>query len=181
MDPDRGPDAAARELLTDAFGRIHQLVGRVTEGADRSVLCFRADADANTVAWLIWHLTRVQDTHVAELAHEPAVWEAGGWVEQFDLALGPDDTGYGASSEEVGALDGVDALLLRGYHEAVHDLTSAYLASVDHDELSRVVDASWDPPVTASARLVSVTSDCLQHLGQASYVRGLAERAHRPR
>jgi hypothetical protein len=31
--------------------------------------------------------------------------------------------------------------------------------------------------VTVSVRLVSVIEDCLQHLGQADYVRGHAERA----
>ena len=41
-------------------------------------------------------------------------------------------------------------------------------------ELKRVVDTNWDPPVTASARLVSIIDDCAQHLGQAAYVRGIA-------
>lgn len=40
------------------------------------------------------------------------------------------------------------------------------------DELSRVVDTSWNPPVTVSARLVSIVDDCAQHLGQAAYLRG---------
>lgn len=48
-----------------------------------------------------------------------------------------------------------------------------YLAGVDAAELARVVDGQWDPPVTASVRLVSVLGDTLQHLGQAAYVRGL--------
>ena len=75
----------------------------------------------------------------------------------------------------------VDAALLAGYHADVHALSLRYLHGVDADELARVVDASWDPPVTASVRLVSVLGDCLQHLGQASYVAGLAQRAGLPR
>jgi hypothetical protein len=42
--------------------------------------------------------------------------------------------------------------------------------------LARVVDERWVPPVTASARLVSSIDDCAQHLGQAAYVLGIAQR-----
>jgi hypothetical protein len=59
------------------------------------------------------------------------------------------------------------------YHEAVHRLSLAYVESIDPAELDRVVDRHWDPPVTAGVRLVSVLGDCLQHLGQAAYVKGL--------
>ena len=47
------------------------------------------------------------------------------------------------------------------------------VASVTAEELARVVDTNWDPPVTASARLVSIIDDCAQHLGQAAYLRGI--------
>ncbi len=41
------------------------------------------------------------------------------------------------------------------------------------DGLDKVVDRRWDPPVTMGVRLVSIADDCLQHVGQAAYVRGL--------
>jgi Protein of unknown function (DUF664) len=34
----------------------------------------------------------------------------------------------------------------------------------------------WDPPVTLAVRLLSVADDCLQHLGQAAYARGILDR-----
>ena len=37
----------------------------------------------------------------------------------------------------------------------------------------RVVDRTWDPPVTLGVRLVSILDDDTQHAGQAAYVRGL--------
>ena len=40
-------------------------------------------------------------------------------------------------------------------------------------DLDRIVDRRWDPPVTLGVRLVSIADDCLQHAGQAAYVRGL--------
>jgi hypothetical protein len=167
-------DAPAVELLTDAFGRIRELVVGLTDGATTDLLTYRPAPEANPIGWLIWHLTRVQDSHIAELAGGRERWAADGWVDRFDLDLPASASGYGATTEEVAALDGTSAELLEGYHRAVHDATVTYLETLDGDALRRVVDRSWDPPVTASARLVSVIGDRLQHLGQAAYLRGLA-------
>ena len=164
------------ELLSDAFGRIRDEVHFALEDASIEVLTFRADPQANTIAWLIWHLTRVQDDHIAELVGQEQVWNAGGWVERFDLPLDRAATGYGQSSADVVAVR-ADAELLTAYYDAVHTRTIAYLRTLAEEDFARVVDKSWTPPVTLAVRLVSILSDDLQHAGQASYVRGLAERA----
>jgi hypothetical protein len=161
-------------LLTDAFGRVRELVQRLTGDLEDPVATFRIDSEANTPAWLLWHLARVQDDHVAELAGVEQAWTS--WRERFDLPLPADDTGFGHGPEEVAAVR-ADAALLDGYHADVHALTLRYVEQLTQDELDRVVDARWDPPVTASARLVSVLGDCWQHLGQAAYVIGVARRA----
>ena len=49
----------------------------------------------------------------------------------------------------------------------------AFLATLTPEELDRIVDRRWDPPVTLGVRLVSIAEDGLQHMGQAVYVRGL--------
>ncbi len=66
--------------------------------------------------------------------------------------------------------------LLRGYYDAVHGATLAFLRPLTDADLDRVVDTRWDPPVTLGVRLVSVTVDDLQHVGQAAYIRGILER-----
>lgn len=160
------------ELLIDAFRRVEKLVHRVTDGLDESQLTWQPGPEANTVSWLIWHLTRIQDDHIAHLADVEQSWTSGGWYGRFGLPFDPSDTGYGHSPEEVAALR-VHADLLTAYHDAVHDLTVEYLETIDEAELDRIVDESWDPPVTAGIRIVSVLGDTLQHCGQAAYVRGL--------
>ncbi|MET0694423.1 MAG: DUF664 domain-containing protein [Propionibacteriaceae bacterium] len=162
-----------RSLLTDSFERIRDLVTEVTEGASEEVLSFRPDTDANPVGWLVWHLSRVQDDHVAGVAGVDQVWPA--WRDRFGLPFDDFATGYGQSAADVGQVH-VSADLLAGYHAEVHALTQRYVDGLSEAELERVVDTRWDPPVTVSIRLVSVIGDCLQHLGQAAYVRGLAER-----
>lgn len=165
-----------RGLLLDAFDRIAESVSEVLDGADEATLHYRADPDANSVAWLVWHLTRVQDDHIADAAGSAQIWTNGGWQQRFELPLRPDDTGYGHSSDEVAAVQ-ADARALREYHDAVHDRTAEYVRGLSDADLDRVVDESWDPPVTLAVRLVSIVGDDLQHVGQAAYARGLAERA----
>jgi len=161
-------------LLTDAFGRVRELVQRLTDDLDDSAATFRIDGEANTPAWLLWHLARIQDDHIAELAGVEQAWTS--WRERFDLPLPADDTGFGHGPEEVASVR-ADAALLDGYHADVHSITLRYVEQLTQGELARVVDTRWDPPVTASARLVSVLGDCWQHLGQAAYVIGVARRA----
>jgi hypothetical protein len=164
------------ELLIEAFGRIRETVHSELEDVSIEVLTFRADPEANTIAWLVWHLTRVQDDHIAELIGEEQVWTAGGWFDRFGLPFDPGAHGYGQSAADVAAVR-ADAALLRGYYDAVHTRTVDYLRTLTEADFARIVDTSWNPPVTLAVRLVSILSDDLQHAGQASYVRGLAERA----
>lgn len=164
-----------REVLRDAFGRIQQVAHKAAEGLDDDALSFRPDPEANSIAWLIWHFTRLQDDHVSHVAGREQAWTADGWHDRFGLPFDPADFGYGHTSDQVAQVR-ADAGTLLGYLDAVTERTLSYLGGIDADELDRVVDTSYDPPVTVGVRLVSVLSDNLQHAGQARYVRGIAER-----
>jgi hypothetical protein len=163
----------AKQILADAFGRVRELVIDLTDQLTDEIATYRPDPEANSIAWLIWHLTRIQDDHVADLAQGEQVWPQ--WRERFGLPFSKWATGYGQSPKEVAAVR-TSGDLLADYHGAVHDLTMSYLDGITAEELDRIVDTRWDPPVTAAVRLVSVIGDTMQHLGQAAYVRGLAER-----
>lgn len=166
---------SSTELLMDAFERVRDAVHPAVNGLSPEELAFRLDAGSNSIAWLVWHLTRIQDDHVAELAGREQIWKERGWVERFDLPLDPADTGYGHGPDESAEVV-ADGSLLLGYFEDVHESTMRYVGSLVASDLARVVDASWDPPVTVSIRLVSVIADDLQHVGQAAYLRGILER-----
>jgi hypothetical protein len=162
------------ELLVDAFTRIRDGAHEVLDGLTPDEIAHRPTARSNSIGWLVWHLTRVQDDHVAEVAGRGQVWHDG-WAERFGLPLDEDDTGYGHSPDEVARVRGLDADLLRGYLDAVHEHTVAYLRGLRPEDLGRVVDERWDPPVTLGVRLVSVINDDQQHVGQAAFVRGLLD------
>lgn len=167
--------SAATELLVDGFTRIGEVVHEATDGLRADQLAYRPDPDANSIAWLVWHLTRVQDDHVADVAGLEQVWIAQGFAGQFKLPFEVTDHGYGHDSTQVAALSGVTSELLGAYHDAVRAQTVAYVRGLADSEFDRIVDTRWNPPVTLSVRLISVISDDLQHAGQAAYVRGLVE------
>jgi uncharacterized damage-inducible protein DinB len=164
------------DVLVDAFERVRGITHRSVDGLGPEALAFRPDDDANSIAWLVWHLTRIQDDHIADVAGTEQIWTSKGWCERFALPFDPSETGYGHSRDDVAAVQVSSAELLTGYHDAVHERTVRYVQTLTPPDLDRIVDDAWDPPVSLGVRLVSVISDNLQHAGQAAYVRGLAER-----
>ena len=161
-------------VLRDLFGRVETNVHGAVDGLDDAALTHRVGGDANSIAWLVWHLTRVQDDHVAEVAGTEQVWTAQGWAARFALPFDVQATGYGQGGDEVGAVR-VGADLLLGYYDTVHEQTLQYLDRIGEDDLDTIVDRRWDPPVTLGVRLISVADDDIQHAGQAAFVRGVVE------
>ena len=163
-------------FLLELYGRIPPLASEAVERLTADELAWEPAPGANSVGWLVWHLTRVLDHHVAELVDEPQIWATGTWAQRCGLEPDPSNTGYGHDPDEVRAVrpDGPDALL--GYLREVDSRTSRFLETVTAKDLDRVVDRRWDPPVTLGVHLVSIADDCIQHAGQAAYVRGLMER-----
>jgi Protein of unknown function (DUF664) len=169
-------DMGSAEILVDAFSRIREVVHQVVNGLTPDELAFRVDGKANSIAWLVWHLTRIQDDHVADVAQTEQVWTAGGWATRFGLPFDPSATGYGHGTDDVAAVQVRSGGLLTGYYDAVHDRTIRYVERLTDADLARIVDRSWDPPVSLGVRLVSVISDDLQHAGQAAFIAGVVQR-----
>jgi uncharacterized damage-inducible protein DinB len=167
----------AKDILIDAYGRIQEEVHAAVDGLSPDELNARPAPDANSIAWLIWHLTRVQDDHIADASGLDQVWLTQGWEKRFGLDLPRRDTGYGHTSAKVAKVRVDSGDLLTEYYDTVHEQTLGYLHGLTAKDFERIVDERWDPPVTLAVRLVSVLSDDLQHVGQAAYVRGLVPSA----
>ena len=159
------------EVLLDGFGRVREVVLEVVDGLGPDQLAYREGEEANSIAWLVWHLTRVQDDHVCAVAGREQAWVTEGWADRFGLDLDVRETGYGHNPDQVAVVK-ANADLLSGYHQAVFEDTADYLKGLTDRELDQVVDPHWDPPVTLGVRLVSVVADDLQHAGQAAFLRG---------
>jgi hypothetical protein len=163
-------------VFLELYDRIPPLVEEAVTGLDAEVLATPPAPGANTIGWLTWHLTRVHDSHVAELLQERQLWETGDFASGFGLQPDPHNTGYAHTPADVASVRPVGPDAVLAYHQAVFDRTRTYLSGLSDGDLDRIVDESWDPPVSLAARLVSVAEDCLEHVGQANYVRGILQR-----
>lgn len=163
-------------LLLDAFSRITGVVHAAVDGLGVDGLVWRPEPRANPIGWLVWHLTRIQDDHVSEIAGHEQTWNERDWATGFNLAAGAMDLGYGHTAEQVAAVRPVSPAVLLEYHDRVSERTSAVVAALRPADLGRIIDDSYDPPVSVGVRLVSVVDDGMQHAGQAAYLRGMFDR-----
>jgi hypothetical protein len=161
------------DLLLEIYGRIPPLAQGAVEGLDADQLAWAPAPGANPIGWLVWHLTRVQDHHVAELLETDQLWLSGPWAKGSGLDPDPANTGYGHDEDAVRSVRPESGAVLVDYLAAVDARTRTMLKGLTAADLDRVVDTRWKPPVTLGVRLVSIADDCLQHAGQAAYVRGL--------
>lgn len=166
------------ELLIDAFGRVPEMVHGAVDGLTAEELTARLDPNANSIAWLVWHMSRIEDDHVAEVAGTPQVWTSDGWATRWRLPFDDSDTGYGHTAKEVAAVTGDRGMLL-GYFDAVHAMAVEYMRGLTDADLDRVVDENWDPPVTLGVRMVSVAGHNFEQMAQADFIRGVLERKRR--
>lgn len=165
----------SNEVLLDAFGRVPEQVYDALDGLTADQITARLDPESNSIAWLLWHLSRIADDHIAEVAGAPQLWVSGGWAEKWGLPFAMEDTGYGHTSKEVAAVTG-DPELIRSYFDAVQEMTVQFVRSLSDADLDRIVDDRWDPPVTLGVRLVSVAEHSAQQVAQAAFVKGVLER-----
>jgi hypothetical protein len=170
-----------RDLIVDGYDRLPELMEEVLAGLRIGDLDRQPQPDCNSLGWTAWHLTRVQDSQIADLMGEPSLWTRDGWHRKFDRPPDDDDSGYGHTPEQVRAFRSPSAKVQLDYLRVVVDRTKRYLASLAPSDLDRELDESWyQPRPTVGVRIVSILTDCHLHAGEASYIRGLLKARDKP-
>jgi len=165
-----------RELMVDGYDRLPDLMKEILAGLRTAELDWQPHRDCNSLGWTAWHLTRVQDSQVADLMGEEQLWIKDGWHKKFKRAGDPEDTGYGHTAKEVRAFKSPSVKIQLDYLRAVVERTKQYLASLTPSDLDHELNEPWQKPLpTVGVRVVSVLADCHQHAGEASYIRGLVK------
>ncbi len=160
-----------QQLLVSVFERAAQIVEKALDGLTHDDLSYLPKTDCNSIAWLTWHLTRVQDRAISSLIGEEQRWIAEKWYSKFNRSADPTDSGAGHTSEDVSNFQFPDAKTLLNYHYSVLKQTKRYLSQLSVAELGRKVDHPRYPMV--GLRLVAIINDNLQHVGQIAYLRGM--------
>ena len=164
----------AKDVLCDALERIRSLTHRTLDGLTLDELHRQPSPETNSIAWLIWHLTRVQDTSLSGIMGIEQDWVTQGWHGRFDLPPDPKLDGFGDTPEQVAAFRAPSLQVLLDYHDHITARSKTYVGGLAPEDFDRELnEPRWQPLPTVGVRLVSVISDNLQHAGQAAYLRGL--------
>jgi hypothetical protein len=160
-------------MVEDTLGRAFDMVRQATRDLTPEEMLRPPKPH---VAWLTWHMARVQDTNFSGLLGTEQLWIRDGWHARFAMPADPRDYGSGhrQSPTQVDAFKVSDKQLLYAYMDVVFDQTRAYLATVADEELSRVLnEPQYQPLPTLSIRFASVITCNTRHAGQIEYLRGL--------
>ena len=164
------------DLLIDGYTRISEIVERSLKGLTVEDIKWLPHPESNSIGWLIWHLSRVQDDHIASLMNQEQLWIKDGWYVKFGRENDPRDRGFGHTPEQVAAFEFPAIEVLLEYHRAVAERSKSYIRSLSETDLDvELNEPQYTPLPTVGVRLVSVLSDNLQHAGQAAYVRGMLQ------
>ena len=163
-----------RDLTIEGYERVLQILKGAIKGLDQGDLDTQPQPNCNSMGWLTWHLTRVQDGSIANLMGDEQLWVKDGWHAKFNRPPKPKDTGFGQSSEDAAAFRSPDVRTLLDYYRAVLERSKRYISNLSATDLSRELnEPRFQPLPTLGVRLISIMSDNLQHAGQVAYLRGL--------
>lgn len=163
-----------QDLLIEGYDRALAEVEHVLEGLKHEDLIWQPRPDCNSIGWLAWHLARQQDAAIAYLMRQDQLWIKDGWHLKFNRSADPEDSGTGHTPEDVAAFKPPDVQTLIDYHRAVLERSKNYFNTLSSNDLDRVVNIKWLPPLTTlGTYLVIVMAECIQHAGQMGYIRGM--------
>ena len=148
----------------------YRWIKRATEDLTEEQLYHQPTPDTNSIAWLIWHLSRWRDKISAATAGEPEVWVSQGWAGKFGMEEGR--TGLGDTTEQVASFK-VDTNMLTGYAEAAHNAILERVSGFTAEQFNQTIEYTPGSGRPAWRALISVVEDSAEHTGQINYLRGM--------
>jgi uncharacterized damage-inducible protein DinB len=164
------------DVVMAGFEGVFQTLQRALDGLSEDDLNWRPRSDCNSIGWLAWHLTRVQDGMISTIMGKDQLWLSAGWHAKFGRPPEAGDVGAGHTPQDVAGFKSPDARTLLDYHRAVLERSQQYLSTLSEADLDRDIQhPHFQPPPKVGVFLNMMLSDNLQHAGQVAYIRGLRQ------
>jgi uncharacterized damage-inducible protein DinB len=153
--------------MTEYFDELKQKL----EGLSDAELRWQASVDTNTIAWLVWHMARVEDNWInGVIAGGENVWESGDWAKKTGITA--TGNGYSDTMDEVRALPDVAVSDLLDYYDAVRAAAFEVIDGMSEKDISNEFSRAGRT-VTWAYILGHVIVEEAQHLGQIALIRGI--------
>ena len=169
-----GGTMAATDVIKTALERNWGIVDRALDGLDDATLARQPTEQCNSIAWLLWHMSRVVDAFInTRLQSKPELWVQDAWRQKVGGGGDPGDFGIGWNAEQLAAWTAPSRETLLGYYEAMKANARQYLSSLTEADLEgTVVTPPAAEPRPVSDLLGILVLDNVQHGGQIAYLRG---------
>lgn len=124
---------AAEMALSEPWSFEDEVLEGLTEEQIRSI----PPGIEHSIAWILWHLTRIEDVTMNLLvAGSPQILLEGNWLERLGVSIR--HTGNAMTPEEVADLsDKIDITALRAYRMAVGRRTRHIVKRLEPEDLKR--------------------------------------------
>ena len=166
----------ANGIIADGLSRGRGVLRRALDGLDDAALAYRPAEHTNPLGWLVWHIVRLEDDHVASLLGTGQLWTEDGWHERFEMPPDGSDFGTRQTLDQVNAVKAPSGDLPLNYYNAVAERTDRYLETLTEVDLDRVLDEpQFQPLPTVGVRINSLIHHVAHHAGQIDYLRGLRD------
>lgn len=127
--------------VIDMFLEFHQnlskdrYIERLFDKLSEEQLRTRPYSSVNSIAWLLWHMARVEDAGVNRLVvAQPQVFDEGNWGKRMNVAIRHHGTGM-TDPEVTDLSQRIDIAALRAYLEAVRTKTATVVKSLPLEQL----------------------------------------------
>ena len=165
-----------QQMLSDGYAGVLRTLDYTLAGLTVDDLDWQPKPDCNSIGWVVWHLTRLQDKTVSDFTGEAQLWIKEGWHKKFNRPADAKDTGGRMKPEELPTFKSPPVDVLMGYFKAVLARSQKYFATLKPADLDKIVEGTPFPkPPTRGGLLLIIMGDGLQHAGQASYIRGMRQ------
>jgi uncharacterized damage-inducible protein DinB len=158
---------AVKAGMTEYLDELKQKL----EGLTEAEVQWQATLDTNTIAWLVWHMAKVEDSWInVWIAGGEEVWVTGKWAERTGIA--GTSGGFGQVMDEVRSMPNVPISELVAYYEAVRKAAFETIDGMTDADMANEIDRGHGP-ITWSWILGHVMVEESQHLGQVALIRGM--------
>ena len=141
-----------KDMVLDALDRIHSILHR-THWLYTRRNSSSTQPDSNSIAWLTWHLTRVQDNGISGLFDQEQAWISQGWHAKLAWSS-TDNEGQGHTPAQVAAFRASSVQLLLDYHDSVSARSKAFIGGLAPADFDRQLnEPQYQPVPTVGVRV----------------------------
>ncbi len=157
-------------FIVDRLDAAYRWIESLSEGITDEQFYYQPTDDSNSIAWLVWHLSRWRDRISASVTGEAQVWISDGWAQRF--GMDEERTGLGDTPELVASFR-VPRDQVLGYAAAAHRAIVERVLKITPEQFDQPVESLYGDLRPAWRVLAGVIGDSTEHVGQINYLRGM--------